>query len=289
RLRPTIDISLLTEWLSFCGRHHKTCAQLNPVVPQGFRVIDCSTGSTVPVAWEEVAFPKHYVTLSYVWGTDQAGVESSGGTIPEPPPRTINDAISLTNSLGYRYLWVDRYCIPRDDAKVKHLQIQSMDVIYQHSALTIIAAAGENPHHGLPGVGTTPRKVQPSVTIGSRTLAWVPFKKHEILKSKWNSRGWTYQEGLLARRRLVVTDMQVYFQCQAMHCAESIQAPLKPLHTQNKDRMRDAVNMSRVFPLHTVGRNPAALRDRIGEFLQRSLTFEADILDAFRGVLAAYE
>jgi hypothetical protein len=219
----------------------------------------------------------------------QGEAENSDGTIPDPAPRTIGDAISLTTSLGYRYLWVDRYCIPQADARAKHLQIQSMDVIYQHSALTIIAAVGENPHYGLPGVGETPRKAQPSVTVESQTLAWVPYARFEIQQSKWNTRGWTYQEGLLARRRLVFTDTQVYFQCNAMHCLESIHAPLKPLHIQNGARMRDSVDMSRVFPHRTVGEEPSVLPSRINEYLQRSLTFEKDILDAFRGVLAAYE
>jgi hypothetical protein len=53
--------------------------------------------------------------------------------------------------------------------------------------------------------------------------------------------------------------------------------------------MRDTVNMSRVFPLQTVGEEPYMLSNRISEYLNRSLTFDRDILAAFRGVLAAYE
>ncbi|KAK4104943.1 HET-domain-containing protein [Parathielavia hyrcaniae] len=277
RLQPSIDVSLILDWLAFCDRHHTACTQLDPLVPQGFRVIDCcSTGAQLPVAWEDVAHPKKYVTLSYVWGRDQDGTACPDGHIPDLPPRTIDDAISLTRRLGYGYLWVDRYCIPRDNAKVNYLQIQSMDVIYQHSALTSSRPPGRN-------------LFQPLVTIGPRTLAWTPFVKNEILRSKWNSRGWTYQEGLLARRRLVFTDSQVYFQSNAMHCVESIQAPLETLHIPGLTRMRDPVDMSRVLPHRTIGKQPYMLADRINEYIRRSLTFETDILDAFRGVLLAYE
>jgi hypothetical protein len=290
RLSSKLDVSLPAEWLAFCDRHHKACAPPDLPIPKGFRVIDCSAATKLLVAWEDVAHPKHYVTLSYVWGGDEGEAGKSDGGLPGSPPRTIDDAMSLTISLGYRYLWVDRYCIPQDDAMAKHVQLQSMDIIYQHSILTIIAAAGENPHHGLPGVGKTSRtETQASVTIGSWTLASVPFIKDEVLRSKWNSRGWTYQEGLLSRRRLVFTDTQVYFQCNAMHCLESIQAPLEPLHTEDKAQMRRTVAMSRVFPRHAVGEGPFMLSNLINEYLQRSLTFESDILDAFRGVLAAYE
>ncbi len=41
----------------------------------------------------------------------------------------------------------------------------------------------------------------------------------------WSSRAWTYQEGLLSRRRLLFTESQVYFQCMEMHCWEGISAP----------------------------------------------------------------
>lgn len=164
-----------------------------------------------------------------------------------------------------------------------------MDVIYQHAFLTIIAAAGDSPRHGLPGIRDTPRNALPRCAVGARTLVSVPFAKREILQSTWNSRGWTYQEGLLSRRRLVFTDTQVYYQCNAMHCLEGIRAPLEALHVSDKSRMSDQVDMSRVFPLRTVGKQWRALGALISEYLERSLSFESDILDAFRGILAAHE
>lgn len=74
-----------------------------------------------------------------------------------------------------------------------------------------------------------------------------------------------------------------------MHCLESIYAPLEILHTFKNNRMRDQVEMSRVFPLRGLGKYPKHLEDRLNEYLERSLTFEKDILDAFRGVLTAFE
>ena len=53
--------------------------------------------------------------------------------------------------------------------------------------------------------------------------------------------------------------------------------------------MRDMVEISRVFPLRGLGKSPDDLGERLNEYLQRSLTFESDVLDAFRGVLAAFE
>ncbi|KAM7213632.1 Heterokaryon incompatibility protein (HET) domain containing protein [Rhypophila decipiens] len=267
RLAPQANISLMDEWLAFCDTNHGACTDPDLPMPRGFRVLDCET---VP---------------SRTGGRGPLQALK----VPRPLPRTIEDAVFLTQSLGCRYLWVDRYCIPQDDPIAKHLQLRGMDVIYQHAFFTIIAAAGDNPHHGLPGVRDTPRNTQLQCTVGSRTLISVPLVKREILKSTWSSRGWTYQEGLLSRRRIVFTDSQVYYQCNAMHCLEGIRAPLESLHIRDKSQMSDHVNMSRVFPLHTVGKQWRVLGALISEYLDRSLTFENDVLDAFRGILAVHE
>jgi hypothetical protein len=143
QLQPKVDVSLVAEWLSFCDLNHKVCNQTDPPIPPGFRVLDCSTRTILE--WDDVPCPKQYVTLSYVWGKERDETASCQGAVPNSLPRTIDDSVALSSSLGYPYIWIDRYCIPQDNAKTKHLQIQNMDVIYQHSVLTIIAAAGEDP------------------------------------------------------------------------------------------------------------------------------------------------
>ncbi|KAL0941519.1 tol protein [Colletotrichum truncatum] len=288
QIQPRVDLSLLKGWLGFCDNNHKAlCKKPISQMPQGFRMIDCSTRKIV--SWESAVDPKDYIALSYVWGNAEEGYAVSTDSLLGPLPRTIEDSILLTTSLGYRYLWIDRYCIPQDNIAGKQLQIQSMGLVYENAVVTIVAAAGDGPHHGLPGISATPRESQPSVKIGSRTLVFIPYPKKEILNSKWNSRGWTYQEGLLSRRKLIFTDTQVYFQCNAMHCLESIQISLERLHIHKNIRMQDNVDMSRVFPLRGLGKSTNDLEDRLGEYLRRDLTFDSDILDAFRGVLSAFE
>ncbi|KIW15980.1 hypothetical protein PV08_06030 [Exophiala spinifera] len=289
QIQPQVDLSIIKEWLEFCHNNHKTlCKEKSTMqIPPGFRVIDCLERKIV--SWDNVPHPKQYMTLSYVWESSKDESAVRNGIIPNPAPGTIEDTIILTINLGYRYLWIDRYCIPLDDAANKQIQIKSMGEIYQHSMVTVVATAGSDCPYGLPGIGATTRETQPCVKIGDRTLVYTPYVRTEILNSKWNSRGWTYQEGLLSRRKLVFTATQVYFQCSAMHCLESIRAPLTGLHVYKNVRMRDNVEISRVFPLRGLGKSVDDLEGRLTEYLQRSLTFESDILDAFRGVLAAFE
>jgi len=74
-----------------------------------------------------------------------------------------------------------------------------------------------------------------------------------------------------------------------MHCLESIRSPLKELHILKITRMRDNVDISRLFPLRRLGKSPDDFEERLTEYLEKSLTFESDVLDAFKCVLAAFK
>jgi hypothetical protein len=74
-----------------------------------------------------IAFMQHF---SYVWGpkaseTSHEGLDPCGAEsqLSSLIPRTVDDAILLTQHLGWEYLWVDRYCIDQSDNDDKREQI----------------------------------------------------------------------------------------------------------------------------------------------------------------------
>jgi hypothetical protein len=69
-------------------------------------MLDCQTHQIKP-APENCS----YLTLSYVWGGENALADATD------LPRTIADAVYVTMKLGYRYLWVDKYCIDQRDVQ----------------------------------------------------------------------------------------------------------------------------------------------------------------------------
>lgn len=284
-----VDFGLVKSWLDFCAAHHsRLCQRENVASVAAFRVIDCFTRKVVH--WSHLPKPAEFVALSYVWGDIKDDCSVVNGCLPKHLPRLIEDAIELTTKLGFKYLWIDRYCIPQDNAKERHMQIQSMNLIYGSSAVTVIAMAGVDPTHGLPGVGSTPRREQHSIRIGCRTLVSTSLDiARQVMNSKWDSRCWTYQEAYLSTRRLAFTDRMVYFQCCAMHCLETISAPLTALHTRGLEHMRDSVDISRLWPLRGLGKHPADLEERIIEYASRELSFPSDALNAFEGVLRKFK
>lgn len=285
----SVDYDSVLKWLAFCTSYHsKRCRARQPARLPCFQVIDCHTHTVVP--WDYDNAGQVYVTLSYVWGKGEDCSSGLNGGLPNILPRVIEDSICVATRLGFRYLWVDRYCIPQSDIAAKTVQIRNMNTIYEHSELTIVAAAGDDPSHGLPGVRGNSRRPYPSVTVQDTML--VPLLSntvHEIKTSPWNGRGWTYQEALLSRRCLIFTDSQAYFQCRGMHCQESISISLDGLHTLNKQRFRaDSIRMPDTFASSGPGLERWSFQGNVAVFALRSLTYQADTLNAFRGILQAF-
>jgi hypothetical protein len=156
-------------------------------------LIDCNELAIV-----RADFPIRWVTLSYVWGhrPQSSAVKNDlgfreGSRLPPDLPRTVEDAISVTKQLGYRFLWVDEYCIDQLDENHRTEQIGQMDRIYMGTDLTIVAAAGENKSYGLPGVNGTKRKRAGKIRVGDFVLLSTgPEPRFDVKNSKWFTRAW---------------------------------------------------------------------------------------------------
>ncbi|KAF2648345.1 HET-domain-containing protein [Lophiostoma macrostomum CBS 122681] len=194
-------MGLALTWLAYCKENHvRLCVRTTFFELREFHVFDCQTHEVVPA-------PERCdcVALSYIWGKE--------ATSPQQRlEKVVQDAVAVTQALGFNYLWVDRICINQTDIEDNRHQIRQMDLIYSNSALTIIAAVGSGPDYGLPGINGTPRKQQRTVMFRNQSyLSTLPAGSYSIQQSKWNTRGWTYQECVLAPRRLVFTKDQVLF------------------------------------------------------------------------------
>jgi hypothetical protein len=173
----------------------------------GLRLIDCETMEIIPAT----GIPS-WVALSYVWAIAKPDrtrpkrrgrkATSHGKPLPERVPGTILDAITLVRALGRRYLWVDQYCIDQKDPNDVKLQISLTDRIYMRAELTIVSLCRGN---CLPGVENGQARVPlPRVHVGGGRWIYIsgPAANSESQQSVWSSRGWTFQEEILSRRRL---------------------------------------------------------------------------------------
>lgn len=292
RIGERVDFGLIQQWYQFCQKHHKgrcrSAGGRNNTNLNGFRLIDCETQPPTIVPAPRDA---GYATLSYVWGADT-------GT-SQQWPRAILDAIDVVKELGLRYLWVDRFCIDQENSREKHLLISKMADIYEKAELNIVAAGGFNATYGLAGVGSTKRKSQPHVEVGNMTLvSTLKDPREQLRQSKWWTRGWTYQEGVLSRRNLVFLEDQVYWECGGMVTHEALHVPLSAVHVNSMGHMREYIKSGilsgkREFSAFEArGSSEAVLWSEvvkhIENYSQKELTDSTDSLLAFVGIQECY-
>jgi hypothetical protein len=156
---------------------------------------------------------------------------------------------------------------------------------------------------------TNPRKpvrpLPPGLIPGKTVLvSTMQEPRVTIRKSRWATRGWTYQEGVLSNRCLVFTGEQMYWECRGMAVNESIRLPLPSLHVPSQsvkyyhfaDYMLSGIfrgDMHRVPELqygfqpedtNNLAKDIETINGHIRGFTSRNLTDPGDSLNAFLGV-----
>ena len=265
-------------WLEKCDHFHGgKCSAPKAVGISLMRlsVIDCYSNKIVQIGARE-----KYFTLSYVCGKASSDIPSHqelNSNLSKYTSKVVQDAMEVCRRLGGQYLWVDKYCIAPQD---KDIAIRSMDQIYEGAYATIIAT-GPDADCGIPGVSIARELLQPHVkTCGATVALTTHIDLYQgVNQTVWNTRGWTYQEAVLSRRKLVFTPQKVYFQCHHGSACEDVYSsldvgPLKvTAHYQEIFQPLLSNTKDWVFPKH------------LNQYTGRNLTKGSDILDAFRGIL----
>ncbi|KAL0943056.1 uncharacterized protein CTRU02_200942 [Colletotrichum truncatum] len=320
-----IDLDLMRGWIRDCENSHgeKCVGKYNHKddMPQGFRVIDTHNMKVM-----EPDSAVSFVALSYMWsassdGSKEIQLEKNNLSLLEEPgslascsiPDIVLDAIYLCRDLGESYLWVDRLCIIQDDAVTKPAQIGAMDKIYRSATFTIVAALNDRYGKGLPGCSKRPRLPLSSVLRTPRQpeVEGRGVKPNgmtaEVDRSLWNKRGWTFQERVLSKRRLFITEHQAIFECSVTTAEEELTwnaGFVRPTEsTVNSETDHNQLELTKTQGEYLAPGNverkgfsgdvgfyiaemPSLkdYRDWIESYSSRQLSFGTDIINAFMGV-----
>ncbi|KAK3944455.1 heterokaryon incompatibility protein-domain-containing protein [Diplogelasinospora grovesii] len=192
--------------------------------------------------------PVDYVVLSYSWGNPEtmppeewarikaAGTKSQNGQ-PVPDrlnpfpqwslPETMHDAITITQNLGFRYIWIDSVCIPKGTDW--DTEASRMHEVYGNAAFTLAACSSTK--------ATDP--------LLHDRLAWTHRSKECKLRGQWlynvqmsldnvrlgspvAQRAWTLQEERLSPRMVYWTAQRWYWSCAEGEIVELSQLGCPP-------------------------------------------------------------
>lgn len=159
--------------------------------------------------------------------------------------------------------------------------IGKMNRVYSNAFLTIIAAAGDSAATGLPGVGQFQRRPQQELQLrDSRLLQIFPHGARTLSSSRWATRGWTFQECCLSKKRLIFTTDQVLFLCDGLYAAESVKQPLARKFLNSSGHR----HFHHLIPDVDTVSSLSNLQRQIEEYSKRHLSYPEDSLDALLGV-----
>ncbi|KAF2397709.1 HET-domain-containing protein [Trichodelitschia bisporula] len=313
-----IDDSLPYRWKSTCDREHGVkCQVLLAPWALGFRpalLVDVWLKCLIP---GNVA--KSYVALSYVWGkkefrtthqSDLAKLLCVVDALSESNknfavPDTIRRAMVLTEMLGEQYLWVDALCIVQDQKETqKQEELGQMALIYANASVTIICANGESAFDGFRGLkGVSPSRSLPPQTCEVGGLKIIKDANFKLDTSLWNTRGWTFQEWLFSRRRLVFSNTKppeflsypgspkstrAYWECnecrwQENHDNWNLRDSTLSDNTSGAACYGHPPFLFRSMFEHRIPK-PALYSELVSRYSRRELTNSEDIIRAFSGI-----
>ncbi|KAF2136560.1 uncharacterized protein K452DRAFT_292284 [Aplosporella prunicola CBS 121167] len=315
---PQMDLGLINQWMQVCNahKHSDKISSTDGHDPfqhaQGFRLID-----VVDECLVQKTDRCSYLALSYVWGTTIDSmlktIRSNIRALRKPGalknqdsiPRTIRDAMCLVRSIGQRYLWVDALCIVQDDPEEKKRLICGMDYVYENAMLTIIAASGGDADAGLSGITHRQDQAYEETAIFQvkksilRVSTYRPSLTEHLQSSRWNTRGWTYQEQYLSKRLLYFTPDEAFFVCRSCrfregYCLEDLDRTFSSGQGRPRwsSRLRSRASSGKDVESHhylstDLELGTVAVRECqsvILEYSNRVLSDPEDILNAFSGV-----
>ncbi|KAI2615698.1 heterokaryon incompatibility protein-domain-containing protein [Hypoxylon sp. NC1633] len=254
-----------------------------------------------------------YLALSYCWGQYSQNVillkenidQLKAGIQIASLDQTIRDAIAITRTLGYKYLWVDALCIVQDDDTFKSTEIARMGQIYRNATICITASRSSNVKEGFlsermprapdtvfsinvndPGMKSIKRVILLPLSSGYsiHDELEMPFHSPQTLEP-WEKRAWTLQEDLLSARQLRFDSDKTTWtcKCSASPCTmtdgwirEDVGSPSMKFKERFFDRTMKKVRESEV----SVEGDLTLWYDMVKEYSIRQLSNKNDKLPA---------
>ncbi|PNP60396.1 hypothetical protein THARTR1_00420 [Trichoderma harzianum] len=199
------------------------------------RLVESNTNADMAEA------PQPYLALSYCWGKTPPALKTTRSNYShlktcisyDAMPKAYQDTVRVARALGVKYIWIDALCIIQDDVADWEKESQVMAEIFRNSLVTLIPLGTNSSDQGFlersPSIKIPYHSAEWNIS-GSFFLRHIPFAygyaepalrgapswsdgplSFEIRSSAWNTRGWTFQEGMFTMRKLYIGQLMMHW------------------------------------------------------------------------------
>jgi hypothetical protein len=278
-------------WLENCRTNHPEC-KIAAIDSLPARLIELRAKEPNHVYLRDTTglISVDYAALSYCWGAGEKGVETvmaklhefqGEGLVIEDLPPTVRDAIRVAETLGLRYLWIDRLCIVQDDEEDWARESSKMCNIYEGAVLTISADGSTSVWDGIFRYQDyAAMEYQPFL----KNILVTERQHHNDLEAHVSNktqplhvRAWALQERLMSRRVLHFTSNELVWECNRK-CECECRRQSEPTYRRLDPRLLG--NMDKVF---------SEWRAVVMDYTSRSLTKDFDKFPALSGLVTKFQ
>ncbi|KAE9971826.1 hypothetical protein EG328_005357 [Venturia inaequalis] len=313
-------LQLIKSWEETCAKHHD-CGLSNRTGWLPTRLLDVRQDRLRLVNPENL--DARYTTLSHCWGRawflklKERNMNALSHGFPIAfLPKTFQDAISVTRTLGIDFIWIDSLCIIQDSKDDWEKEASHMGQVYESSYCNLAATDACNATEGLFfkrniglletfDVQTSWRIEAPGFrdsglyTLCPEGLVRLGDHRYMTTTSPLNDRGWVLQEQLLAPRNVSFGKKQVTWFCRECEACEAFPRGV-PIESWREMEMGGSLFKGIFY--HKVkqaihGKAPDTDEGDAGrhtlynswvmivrEYTRRNLTFGSDNLAALNGI-----
>nr|POF17723.1 hypothetical protein CFP56_13135 [Quercus suber] len=230
-------MTLARQWLTCCQTTHSLCNShgvSSTFAPTRLMKLEGLAARLIDSSLEQLS--SGYVALSHCWGTEKflslstSTLEALRKGLPIASfPSSFSDAMVVTQSMGFEYIWIDCYCIFQGNDEFSRrdwdAESQLMHLVYSNSAFTIGASHASSPYDGCfitrspddnnfavlewsPDGADSKRKFRVAQHDGV-----YPSASDVVWDEPLFQRGWCVQERILCRRMLLFSRKGIVWLC----------------------------------------------------------------------------